>query len=547
MFPENANYPVPKLDRRRRAKARPDFSDRRKDTRYVGNFPVKIHVGDGPGARVYTGIVRDISDGGLLIDNLDAPPTETRIRVNFAIPEGVMPEEYAHGSYSFDGEIRRRSEEGRTLGVQFIQPISMRMARTTWRYLRIMSAVALMATILVILAIKLENLYYFWFDVPVFLYSLVVGAYLVTRFLFAAFYRPPAVRIDALPTVTIIFPAYNEEFFIERTLVQAMEVAYPRDKLQVIAVNDGSRDATFKSMQRVQQRYPELVVVNLERSMGKRGALAAGAQLATGEILVLSDSDSFFHSDAIRRIVDGFADPEVAAVTGHCDVENAWTNLLTRMQAVRYFISFRVMKAAESVFDAVTCLSGPFAAYRRSVFLSTVDAWLNQKWLGAPATTFGDDRSLSNYVLRQNHKIIYDSRARCTTIVPEDYRTFLTQQMRWKRSWFRESLRACLFMWKRPPLASLSFYTGVALPILAPLVVARALLYVPLFERGTPMMYILGILLMSCMMSAVYLLARRSRLWFYGIPFCFFYMFVLVWQLPMAMLTVNYNRWGTRN
>ncbi len=547
MFPENANYPVPRMDRRRRTKSRPEYSDRRKDTRYVGNFPVTIHVGEGRDKRVYTGVVRDISDGGLLIEELDAPPTETRIRVNFSIPEGVMPEEYAHGSYTFEGEVRRRDEAGRALGVQFIQPISMRLARTTWQYLRVLASVGLLATILAILAIKVENLYYFWFDVPVFLYSLVVGGYLVTRFLFAAFYRPPPVRSGELPTVSVIFPAYNEEVFIERTLVQALEVAYPREKLQVIAVNDGSRDATFASMQRVQRRYPELVVVSLERPMGKRGALAAGVQLATGEILVLSDSDSFFHPDAIRRIVDGFADPEVAAVTGHCDVENAWTNLLTRMQAVRYFISFRVMKAAESVFDAVTCLSGPFAAYRRTVFLSVVEPWLHQRWLGAPATTFGDDRSLSNFVLRRGHKVIYDARARCTTMVPEGYRMFLTQQMRWKRSWFRESLRACLFMWKRPPLASLSFYAGVALPILAPLVVARALLYVPLFERGTPVMYMLGILLMSCMMSAVYLLARRSRLWFYGIPFCFFYMFVLVWQLPLAILTVNHNRWGTRD
>lgn len=545
MFPENPKYPVPRMDRRLRARSRPHAADRRRNPRYVSSFPVKIYIGEGETARVYNAIARDVSDGGLLLENVDIPPTETRIRVNFTVPEGTMPEEYTHGNYTFDSEVRRRDGQNKFLGVEFKHPISLRLTRTTWQYMRWIATLGIFTTVILILLIKLENIYYFWFDVPVFLYSLVVGSYLITRFLFAGFYRPPRRRADDLPSVSIIFPVYNEEHYIERSLVQALEVAYPRDRLQVIAVNDGSRDQTFATMQKVQQKYPELILVNLERSMGKRHALAAGAQLATGEIFVLSDSDSFFQPDAVMHVVDGFSDPTVAAVTGHCDVENAWSNLLTKMQAVRYYISFRVMKAAESVFDAVTCLSGPFAAYRRDVFMQVVDAWLNQRWLGVPAT-FGDDRSLTNFVLRRGHKVVYDMRARCTTIVPEDYLTFLRQQLRWKRSWFRESLRACTFMWRMPPLASLSFYLGFLLPILGPFVVFRAMLYVPIFQHGSPLMYLLGILLMSCLMSSVYLFTRRSRLWFYGIPFCFFYMFVLVWQLPWAMLTFAHVKWGTR-
>lgn len=545
MFPENAKYPVPKADRRQRAMSRPNTIDRRQNPRYRSQFPVKIYIGEGETTRIYQAVARDISDGGLLLENIDVPPTETRIRVNFSVPEGTLPEEYARGPYTIDSEVRRRDPDNKFLGIQFQQPISMRLARTTWQYMRWLAALALLTTIILVLLIKAENVYYFWFDIPVFLYSIMVGGYLLSRFLFSAFYRPPPVRQGDLPSVSIIFPVFEEEVYIERTLVQALEVAYPRDRLQVIAVNDGSRDRTFQIMLQVQKRYPELILVNLERSMGKRGALAAGAQLATGEILILSDSDSFFQPDAIRHVVDAFEDPEVGAVTGHCDVENAWTNLLTKMQAVRYYISFRVMKAAESVFDCVTCLSGPFAAYRREVFHQHAVAWLNQRWMGAPAT-FGDDRSLTNFVLRSGQKVIYHARARCTTIVPEDYGTFLRQQMRWKRSWFRESLRACAFMWRMPPLASLSFYLGFLLPILGPLVVFRALLYLPLVQHISPLMYLFGILLMSCMMSSVYLFMRRSHLWFYGIPFCFFYMLVMVWQLPWAMLTLTHGKWGTR-
>jgi|APTNR8051073442_1049403.scaffolds.fasta_scaffold01111_12 hyaluronan synthase len=545
MFPDDAKYPIPTADRRLRAASRPNTIDRRRDQRFRSNFPVSIHVGEGDNARVYRATACDISDSGLLLENVDVPLTETRLRVNFLVPEGTLPEEFGIGPFTLDGDVRRRNPDKKQLGFQFQQPISTRLAQTTWPYMRGLATLAMLVSVILVVLIKLENLYYFWFDVPVFLYSLLVGGFLLTRYLFAAFYRPAPHSRGDLPSVSIIFPVYDEEKYIERTLVQALEVTYPRDRLQVIAVNDGSRDQSFRIMMDVQKKYPELVLVNLERTMGKRGALSAGAQLATGEILILSDSDSFFQRDAVREVVDAFADPEVGAVTGHCDVENAWTNLLTKMQAVRYYISFRVMKAAESVFDCVTCLSGPFAAYRREVFDRHASAWLNQRWMGAPAT-YGDDRSLTNLVLRSGQKVIYQSRARCTTIVPEDYGTFLRQQMRWKRSWFRESLRACAFMWRKPPLASLSFYLGVLLPILGPLVVFRALLYLPIVQNISPLMYLFGILLMSCMMSSVYLLARRSRLWIYGIPFCFFYIVVMVWQLPWAMLTLTHGKWGTR-
>jgi len=336
----------------------------------------------------------------------------------------------------------------------------------------------------------------------------------------------------------------DDEKTVRRTLEHALESAYPADRLQVIVVNDGSTDRTLGVLQEVKARYPELVVINFGERRGKRHALAAGTKMATGEVLVFVDSDSVLRPNAIRNIVDGFAEPGVAAVCGHCEVENEWTNLLTKMQAVRYYIGFRVMKGAESIFDSVTCLSGPLAAYRRSALLPVLDEWVQQKFLGRPAT-YGDDRSLTNFLLRRN-KIRYDSRARTRTIVPEDYRTFFRQQMRWKRSWFRESVRAAGFMWRKEPLMWMSFYLGLLLPILGPAIVFRAMLYVPLFHHGTPFMYMFGILLMSVLMSSAYLFAKRSRLWVYGIPFCFFYMFVLVWQLPVAILSFWVPRWGTR-
>ena len=538
------SHPIEKPDRRIRSKARHDHSDRRGAARYAANFPVEIYLGEGEHETVYHGTAHDVSDGGLLIVAPDVPPTENRIRLQFKLPDGSMPEEYLHGTVQIRAEIRRRSDGGTTLGVAFDESLASRLAKKTWFGLRWFAVSALFLALAAVLLIKYENLYFFWFDVPVFAYSLLVGAYLISRFVFAAFYRPGQPRSD-YPTISVICPVFNEEDNIARTLTQLMESAYPAEKLQAIVVNDGSTDRTFERIQEVRKKYPELILLNFSESRGKRNALASGVRLATGEIIVFIDSDSFLEPQALHNMTRRFADPEIAAVTGHCDVENQWTNLLTKMQSVRYYVAFRVMKAAESVFDSVTCLSGPLAAYRRSVLLEVLDEWVNQTFLGQPAT-YGDDRSLTNSLLRRGYNVVYESSARTTTYVPENYSTFYRQQMRWKRSWFRESLRACAFMWKRPPLMALSFYLGFLLPIVSPLIVLRALVYVPLFHQQWPLMYIFGVFLMSTLLSSVYLFMRRSRLWVYGIHFCFFYMFVLVWQLPWAILTSTRTSWGTR-
>ena len=94
------------------------------------------------------------------------------------------------------------------------------------------------------------------------------------------------------------------------------------------------------------------------------------------------DSDSFLDMFAIRNLVQPFRDPKMGGVSGRTDVANAYTNGLTKMQAVRYYIAFRIMKAAESVFDTVTCLSGPLSCYRKDIVLENLSAWRNQKFLG---------------------------------------------------------------------------------------------------------------------------------------------------------------------
>lgn len=332
-----------------------------------------------------------------------------------------------------------------------------------------------------------------------------------------------------------------------------MDQFYPPDKLEVIVIDDCSTD---HSVERIRETIEEIQTKEgaetAERihyivqpvNQGKREALVAGARQAKHELVLFVDSDSFLNPYAIRNIVQPFKDARCGGVSGRTDVANTYTNSLTKMQSVRYYIAFRIMKAAEGLFDAVTCLSGPLSCYRKDLVLRYADDWLNQRFLGHKAT-FGDDRAMTNFILR-HHRTDYQDTAICYTIVPNDYDVFLKQQMRWKRSWLRESLVASTFMWRKEPFMSVMFYMGVLVPIIAPFIVCYNLIYIPIMHRVFPFTFIFGMFLMAGLMSACQLFLRRSTTWLYGIWFCLYYEMVLLWQMPIAWFTFWKSTWGTR-
>jgi len=378
-------------------------------------------------------------------------------------------------------------------------------------------------------------------------YAILVGVYLLSRFALAARYRPTRAVVvdDALPAVSIVVPAKNEEAAIEQTLRRALASAYPADRLEIIAVDDGSTDGTLPAMRAVQRDHPDrLRIVSME-NRGKRFAMAEGFVRSRGDVVVFVDSDSFLDPESVRRMMDYFADERVGCVAGHADVANASQNVLTRMQSVRYYVAFKVVKASEALFGTVTCASGCFSGYRRAAVEPVLHEWLNQTFADT-ASTYGDDRSLTNHVLINKWKTLYAPDATASTLVPETLSQFMRQQLRWKKSWIRESLRAGRFMWKRNVLAAWAFYTGVLLTLMAPVVFLRYVVVRPAMNAGHPWIYATGIVLMAVLFGLYHRMRRRSSDWLFGILYALFYSTVMIWQTPYALATLRDGKWGTR-
>lgn len=504
---------------------------------------------------------RDISTTGILLkiekeSQLELLNTAQKIKLKFEILPGSMPEGYEMKVNTLVKMVRfqKLSDEAIFCGFEFLETLAQYANKKKGRYMLFISAILLFFISLFIILMRAESVIYFKFNKYLYLYSIIAAVFLLSRYFFGALYRPVPIDPDFTPGVTIIIPCFNEEEWIERTIKSCINQDYPIDKLEVIVVDDCSSDNSVEAIKnavesihagsaRLRTRERLRYVVQ-EKNAGKREALARGTLMAKHDLIVFVDSDSFLDPFAIRNLVQPFKDPKMGGVSGRTDVANTYTNSLTKMQSVRYYIAFRIMKSAEAFFDAVTCLSGPLSCYRKDLITEHMDEWLNQKFLGQKAT-FGDDRSLTNFVLRK-HRTSYQDSAICSTIVPNSYKLFLKQQMRWKRSWLRESVIASKFIWRKEPFTATFFYTGVLVPVAAPIVVLYNLIYTPIVHRVFPTTFMTGLLMMALLMSFTQMFYRRSTTWIFGMFFCLYYEAVLLWQMPVAWFTFWKSTWGTR-
>ena len=344
-------------------------------------------------------------------------------------------------------------------------------------------------------------------------------------------------------------PGFNEEEAIAQSLRALLAVDYPQDKLELIAVNDGSTDSTLEQMQMVaaeaaragaRDRLPRE-----PRQAGRDGGRDPRQHAPRwwpSWTPTRWSSPTRCASSSSRSPTPAWAPSAATPTCSTCG--DTW---LTRMQAVRYFVAFRVVKAAESVFSAVTCCSGCFSAYRREAIMPRMDWWENQRFLGVEST-FGDDRSLTNCVLR-DWRVVYEKNAVSHTIVPSTFRAFVIQQTRWKRSWTRESVLVATFIWRKHPIAAFFTYLSIVLPLLAPVAALHAIVWGPIAHGGTlPLVYIAGIYSLAMVYSLYYVLFQDeySLVWVYGVLFVFFYLGIMLWQTYYAIATCRTAQWGTR-
>ena len=185
----------------------------------------------------------------------------------------------------------------------------------------------------------------------------IMLAYLARHLLFtltALYYRrgQPHYTPHGLvyrPTLSVLIPAHNEEKVIGRILQRTTELTYPKDKLEIIVINDGSTDRTKEIIDEIAREHENIKAVHRNMNTGGNGkpaALNEGLKHATGEIVFCFDADYYPQRDIFEKMAAFFIDPEVGGVQGRISVLNEPESLVTRLVALERIGGYRVDQLA---------------------------------------------------------------------------------------------------------------------------------------------------------------------------------------------------------
>jgi hyaluronan synthase len=377
--------------------------------------------------------------------------------------------------------------------------------------------------------------------------------------------------------VSVIIPVYNQENLIEKVVKAVSSSSYRN--LEIVAVNDGSKDNTAKVLDTLAQKNPRLRVIHKPNG-GKRTAVATGFYAARGDFVVLIDSDSIVDKYAIEEFMKVFAaNPKVGGIFGNGKVLNADKNFLTRCQDVWYDYSFNVCKSSESFFGTVLCLSGCLAAYRREAISKFVSIWANDK------IQYGDDRNLTTYAIAtpwakgqlaplKTHMLasmasyddaedralttqaiavewetVYAPTAVVYTDVPENMRTYIRQQTRWKKGYLRSTFFMSAFFWRKNPIMALLFYLEFMSVFIAPAIIFSIFIWGPIVLHSYlyPVTYLAGQMLIGLVMGLDYKFRDpTAKHWTYKPIMNLMSALVLPWVLFPAIWGFKKNGWLTR-
>jgi len=387
----------------------------------------------------------------------------------------------------------------------------------------------------------------------------ITYVYLLFTGVLCCFYRPyPTEKNNRkLPSCTIIVPAYNEGAHVEQTLQSLLKSDYPKEKLEIIAINDGSEDDTWEYIKKGATQAPDLIrTINLPVNCGKKYAIYVGTKKASGDIIVTVDSDSFVEAHTIRALVSPLRDKTVGAVAGSVQAANRDQNFIAALLDVLMVFACEFLRAAQSVSGLVLCTPGALSAYRKSALLPIIDEWLNQTFMGKPAT-IGEDRALATLILRSNYKTLQQRTALVRTYLPSTASVGLKTMMRWARGDIRENIVMTKFTidrlrhFKLQNFALLIYWVAFIQNLILPFLFIPSFVFMLLFSAKNAPVFLatngLMSLLWATIPAAIYAthtsLRKAAWAFLYGLICPFLMALIYIY----CFMTLRDSRWMTRS
>jgi hyaluronan synthase len=260
-------------------------------------------------------------------------------------------------------------------------------------------------------------------------------------------------------TTSVIVPVVDEPPELFREVLRRIAEQEPDETIVVI---NGPRNLALEA---VCNEFADGLTWTWTPVAGKRNAVRTGVERASGEAIVLVASDTLWTAGTLAELVKPFADPRVGGVTTRQRILAHERNLLTRW--ADWLENSRALYAmpAQSVLGQVGCLPGRTIAFRREILIRSMPAFLSERFLGV-FLEISDDRTLTNYTLRQGYRTVYQSTSLVYTDAPTRIGKLIRQQYRWARGSQYNTLRMLPWMLRHTPLLAVFLVFDVVLPFL---------------------------------------------------------------------------------
>lgn len=372
------------------------------------------------------------------------------------------------------------------------------------------------------------------------------------RFLISAAYRPWAkADSEALPIVSVVVPCYNEGPHVQDTITSILDSQYPAEKLELIAIDDGSGDDTAAWIEHaISEIDRDITFIRFTANHGKRCALRAGFRRARGEIVVTTDSDCRLEPDTLCNLIAPLIrDRAIAAVAGCVRPDRRQPGWIPRLLEAPFAISFDCDRTVQSRLGSVLCVPGAAAAYRKASLFAVLDDWCPPD-ASYNTRRVGEDRELTNRLLLAGWRAVYQRSAVVQTRIPRTIAGLAKVFLRWGRGDVRETWRHLtqVFSRRRKPgfmllagyvgfrvFEQLALYTGIAGATATASLGFNGIAIVLLGIAAGMLPPMLWLWVQRGWLAAVKLLAYTT-LW---LPAC-------SWIGPAAAVTCNNRRWLSR-
>ncbi len=263
----------------------------------------------------------------------------------------------------------------------------------------------------------------------------------------------------SFPSVTVIVPCFNEEKTVIKSIKSILNLDYPRSKLNLILVDDGSEDGTWKSLRKF-RAHPQVRIITKENG-GKHTAVNLALEGVTTDLVGCLDADSFVTPLALRKIVPYFDDATIMAVTPSIKIYEP-KGILQYIQKTEYSWSIFLRRMLSSL-GALYVTPGPFSIFRTRVF---------HELGGYKKAHMTEDMEMAMRMQQNHYKIVNSHGAYVYTVAPAKLGALVKQRVRWTYGFLNNAIdyRAVFFNKKYGhfgmfimPIATLSAVTSLVL------------------------------------------------------------------------------------